>query len=80
FDSRRRGSPTPYHLYHNVFLCRPLDGGRPAQAPSHALEVLETAWFTADALPADLDPSHASSIQEAFRVWRGDSRAFFDSP
>ena len=47
-------------------------------APSHAHEVLETRWFPVDALPPDIDPGHVRRIPEAFRVWRGDLRAYFD--
>ena len=77
-DSRLCGSQSAYHLYHFLFLCRPLDAGRPIQAASHAQEVLETGWFSEADLPADLDPGHRSRIPEAFRVWRGDVRAYFD--
>jgi mutator protein MutT len=77
FDSRLCGSLTRHHLYIFVFLCRPLDGGERGNA-SHAHEVLDVQWFAEEALPQDIDPGHASRIPEAFRVWRGDSRPFFD--
>ncbi len=37
-------------------------------------------WFSEDELPDDLDPGHRTRIPEAFRVWHGDSRVFFDRP
>ena len=77
FDSRLCGSETPYHLYQFLFLCKVLDR-EPEEEPSHSFEVLETGWFTQDELPKDIDPGHVSRIPEAFRVWRGDQRAYFD--
>jgi ADP-ribose pyrophosphatase YjhB (NUDIX family) len=76
-DSRLCGTISPHHLYHFLFLCQPLDQGAP-ETPSHGFEVLHAAWFAEDALPEDLDPGHVCRIPEAFRVWRGDRRAFFD--
>lgn len=78
YDSRYCGSLTPHHLYHFVFLCRPLNDGQAVEPPSHAHEVLATAWFAENALPDDLDPGHVSRIPDAFRAWRGHERAFFD--
>lgn len=77
-DSRLCGTVAPFHLYHFMFLCRPLDGGRPAGPPSHAVETQGCAWFAEDALPADIDPGHVTRIPHAYRVWRGDVRAYFD--
>ncbi len=77
-DSRYCGSETPHHLYHFLFLCRPLDNSQRVDPPPHVQEVLDVAWFQGDALPSDLDPGHISRIPEAFRVWRGDDRAYFD--
>jgi len=77
FDSRLCGSLTRHHLYMFVFLCRPLTSGERGTA-SHAHEVVDVQWFAQDALPEDVDPGHASRIPEAFRVWRGDLRPFFD--
>ena len=77
FDSRLCGSVTRHHLYHLQFLCRPVDLKNEGQG-SHHQEVLALGWFSQDALPPDLDPGHASRIPEAFRVWAGDTRAFFD--
>jgi ADP-ribose pyrophosphatase YjhB (NUDIX family) len=77
-DSRLCGSLTAHHLYHFCFLCRPLDGGEALAPPSHGFETLGNAWFAEGELPADLAPGHASRIPEAFRIWRGDRRPFFD--
>ncbi len=77
-DSRLCGTVSAHHLYHFCFLCRPLDGIEPVDPPSHHFEVLDAAWFAEDALPEDLDPGHAGRIPEAFRVWGGDRRAYFD--
>jgi len=76
FDSRLCGTIARFQLYQFVFLCRPLD--LPLEKPSHELEVMEVAWFAENELPADMDPGHVTRIPEAFRVWRGDQRAFFD--
>lgn len=77
FDSRFCGTVSPHHIYHLVFLCEPLirDGTR---NPSHAIEVLDVGWFREDSLPKPMDPGHTFRIPEAFRVWQGDRRAFFD--
>src|SRR5512143_2872565 len=37
-DSRLCGTVVPVHLYHYLFLCRPLNGGQ-AEEASHAVEV-----------------------------------------
>lgn len=78
YDSRLCGTASRFHLYQFVFLCRPLKGGEVVQPPSHAHEVLDTAWFVEDALPEDLDPGHITRIPDAFRIWRGDDQVFFD--
>jgi len=77
FDSRLCGTPSRHHLYQFVFLCEPSSQEGPEQ-PSHAIEVLDTGWFQEDGLPEDIDPGHRSRIPEAFRVWHGDNRVFFD--
>jgi len=77
FDSRFCGSTTRHHLYHFTFLCEP-SNYRETERPSHANEVLDVGWFPEDGLPEDIDPGHVSRIPEAFRVWHGDSRVFFD--
>jgi ADP-ribose pyrophosphatase YjhB (NUDIX family) len=77
FDSRLCGTQSRHHLYQFVFLCEPLNQGRPEPA-SHAIEVLDVGWFAEDGLPEAMDPGHITRIPEAFRVWRGDDQAFFD--
>jgi ADP-ribose pyrophosphatase YjhB (NUDIX family) len=77
FDSRLCGTNSRHQLCMFVFLCEPLDRPEIAE-PSHALEVTDKGWFAEDELPEDLDPGHRFRIPEAFRVWRGDGRAFFD--
>jgi ADP-ribose pyrophosphatase YjhB (NUDIX family) len=77
FDSRLCGTVSRHHLYHFVFLCRPLDGHTTAP-PTYALEVLGSGWFAEDALPPEIDPGHVTRIPHAFRVWRGEGGAFFD--
>jgi ADP-ribose pyrophosphatase YjhB (NUDIX family) len=76
FDSRRCGSRSRHHLYHYVFLCRPL-AGTPI-APSHPDEVLDMQWFAEEELPEVIDPGHRSRIPLAYAAWRGEQSAFFD--
>lgn len=75
-DSRLNGTTSRFHLYHFLFLCRPT--GTTAVAPTHPQETLAMGWFAQDELPVDLDPGHATRIPEAFRVWQGDWRPYFD--
>ncbi len=77
-DSRLCGTVSAHHLYHFLFLCRPLDDGLPVASASHANETLGMAWFTEADLPSPLHAGHAKRIPEAYRVWRGDHRAYFD--
>jgi ADP-ribose pyrophosphatase YjhB (NUDIX family) len=77
FDSRLCGTLSRHHLYQFTFLCQPLNASAP-EAPSHAVEVLDVGWFPEGGLPEGLDPGHVTRIPEAFRVWRGEARAFFD--
>lgn len=77
FDSRFCGSASRHHLYHFTFLCQPLSR-RETERPLHANEVLDVGWFPEDELPEDMDAGHVSRIPEAFRVWHGDGRVFFD--
>jgi ADP-ribose pyrophosphatase YjhB (NUDIX family) len=77
FDSRRCGMKTRHHLYAFLFLCKPLE--QSVENPSHVVEVLQTGWFAEHDLPEEIDPGHRTRIPEAFRVWHGDRRAFFDS-
>lgn len=76
FDSRYHGSVAPHHIYQFVFLCRLLSSD--IVQVTHADEILDMGWFTADNLPDDLDPNHITRIPEAFRVWEGDLTPFFD--
>ncbi len=78
YDSRLCGTPSAYHLYQISFLCRPLSHIKTIDPPSHAHEVREVHWFPEHALPDDIDPGHVHRIPEAFRVWHGDQRAYFD--
>jgi len=77
FDSRFCGTTSRHHLYQFTFLCEPLNEGAP-EKPSHGLEVLDAGWFPEGGLPEAIDPGHVSRIPEAFRVWHGDRRVFFD--
>jgi len=77
-DSRLCGTRSRHHLYHILFLCRPLKHIGVVTPPSHIQEVLDSGWFAEDDLPSDIDPGHIQRIPEAFRVWRGDQRAYFD--
>jgi ADP-ribose pyrophosphatase YjhB (NUDIX family) len=77
FDSRLCGTTSRHQLYQFVFLCEPLDCHE-AMEPSHAVEVTDRGWFPESGLHENLDPGHRLRIPEAFRVWRGDGRAFFD--
>lgn len=78
-DSRLCGTVSNAQLYHFLFLCRLKPGVERIDPPTHANEIKEMGWFAEDVLPDDLDPGHATRIPEAFRVWRGDSRAYFDA-
>jgi len=79
-DSRFCGSVDPFHLYHLLFLCRPLsdDDNDNRETPTHVHEVLEMDWFTEQSIPANLHPGHAPRLKGAFRVWHGDRQAYFD--
>lgn len=77
FDSRLCGTTFPLHLYHFMFLCRPcLD--EESLVPSHKHELVDMKWFYRHTLPLNIDFGHVSRIPEAFRVWEGDSKAYFD--
>lgn len=77
-DSRLCGTIAAFHLYQFCFLCHPLNDGKPELPPAFACEVLGAQWFREEELPTDVDPGHISRIREAFRMWRGDARAYFD--
>jgi 8-oxo-dGTP pyrophosphatase MutT (NUDIX family) len=77
-DSRLCGTPSRHHLYHILFLCRPLTHIDVVKPPSHVQEILDIAWFSEHALPQEIDPGHGRRIPEAFRVWHGGQQAYFD--
>jgi ADP-ribose pyrophosphatase YjhB (NUDIX family) len=77
FDSRFCGTQSPHHLYQFTFLCEPLNE-QVQEKPTHALEVLDMGWFPEGGLPEAIDPGHVTRISEAYRVWHGDRRVFFD--
>jgi ADP-ribose pyrophosphatase YjhB (NUDIX family) len=79
YDNRRWEASVAQHMYKFTFLCRSLQEGNAVEAPSHALETLETGWFAEDTLPEDLWSGHMQRIHDTFRVWRGEARAHFDS-
>ena len=78
YDSRFCGTPSFYQLYLFSFLCRPSQNIEVVSSPSHVHEIKEKNWFAEHELPEDIDPSHATRISDAFRIWHGDTRAFFD--
>jgi hypothetical protein len=47
--------------------------------PLHLHESLDKRWFDERKLPSNLDPGHSSRIPEAFRIWYGDIKPFYDS-
>jgi len=78
YDSRFCGTITQHQLYQFTFLCRQLPHVEAIDPSSHTQEVLEMRWFPEHALPDDLDPGHVHRIPQAFRVWHGEQRTFFD--
>src|SRR5579859_267143 len=78
YDSRFCGTPSLHQLYQFSFLCRPLLHIEPINPPTYAHETLGMSWFAEHELPEKIDPGHISRIPEAFRVWHGDQRAYFD--
>jgi ADP-ribose pyrophosphatase YjhB (NUDIX family) len=77
-DSRLCGTVARFHLYHFLFLCKPLNGGTIEHAPSHAVEILGSQWFAEQALPPDIDPGHIVRIAAAYKSWHGECAAYFD--
>ena len=75
FDSRMWGFTSRHHLYAFTFLAELLE-----EAPVHfqSIETLDTDWFEENKLPESVHPGHLRRISEAFRVWRGDPRPYFD--
>ena len=78
FDSRLCGSETAHHLYHFTFLATPLSTDGFGNG-SHKQEIVDVAWSAEEELPEEMDPGHVTRIPEAYRVWRGDSRPYFDN-
>jgi ADP-ribose pyrophosphatase YjhB (NUDIX family) len=78
FDSRLCGSIFPFHMYHFLFLCQPLNGAA-LETASHRHEALATGWFAQEELPLEISPGHDIRIRQAFRVWHGDRQPYFDS-
>nr|VFK59146.1 MAG: ADP-ribose pyrophosphatase YjhB, NUDIX family [Candidatus Kentron sp. UNK]VFK69042.1 MAG: ADP-ribose pyrophosphatase YjhB, NUDIX family [Candidatus Kentron sp. UNK] len=67
----------PRQIYVFTFLCKKLASTTDAPLP-HPDEVSDVGWFAENALPDNLYPGSGLRISEAFRVWRGDKRAFFE--
>jgi len=79
YDNRMWETGVIQHLYKFTFLCKPLDEGQLRDPASHAVETLEIGWFAENALPDDLFAGHVQRVRDAFRVWRGEQRAHFDT-
>jgi 8-oxo-dGTP pyrophosphatase MutT (NUDIX family) len=78
YDNRLWETGVIQHLYKFTFLCKPLEG-QVRKTPSHAIETLEIGWFAEDALPHDLFTGHVQRVRDAFNLWRGEQRAYFDT-
>jgi 8-oxo-dGTP pyrophosphatase MutT (NUDIX family) len=78
YDSLVWGNLHPSHEYMFTFLCAPCDDGAIPDMAKHGHEAQAVAWFTEPDLPPDVHGDHAVRIRDAYRVWRGDLRAFFD--
>lgn len=68
----------PHQIYVFTFLCRRSGPAASDVPPRHPDEVADVGWFAENALPENLYPQSILRITEAFRVWRGDRRAFFE--
>ncbi len=79
YDSRLGGIPVSHHAYKFTFLCVPCDETATPQAASHGHETEEIGWFDEQNMPTILHSDHSERIRDAFRVWRGDTRAYFDA-
>ncbi len=78
-DSRFCGTLTRHHLYHFLFLCRPLESAGPLGPTKHPQEVLDARWVPeAELADLPLDPGHASRIPAAYAAWRGEPLTYFD--
>ncbi len=75
FDSRLWSFISRHHFYAFTFLCRPI-----GEIPTHfhSDETVAIGWFTEDELPEPVHDGHLKRIPLAFRVWRGDARAYID--
>lgn len=78
YDSRRWDSGTAQQIYKFTFLCRPDESRPPVWPPTFAIETLEIGWFAEQSLPDGLYEGHRQRLHDAFRVWRGDMRPYFD--
>jgi ADP-ribose pyrophosphatase YjhB (NUDIX family) len=79
YDSMVWGNQHPSHEYKFTFLCAPCDDeGAIPDTAIHSHEAQAVSWFDEAHLPADLHGDHAIRIRDAYRVWHGDFRAFFD--
>ena len=77
-DSRLLGGESAFQLYQLLFLCRPLDTTALGHG-SHRHEVIDVRWFAERDVPMEqMDPGHRGRIAEAYRVWHGDTQAYFD--
>lgn len=77
WDSRLCGTTSAFQLYQFVFVCAPTDLSGFGRG-SHAHEILDLGWFGEAALPAGLDPGHASRLHAVFGAGQDGVRAFFD--
>nr|VFJ63180.1 MAG: ADP-ribose pyrophosphatase YjhB, NUDIX family [Candidatus Kentron sp. FM]VFJ63935.1 MAG: ADP-ribose pyrophosphatase YjhB, NUDIX family [Candidatus Kentron sp. FM]VFK11362.1 MAG: ADP-ribose pyrophosphatase YjhB, NUDIX family [Candidatus Kentron sp. FM] len=68
----------PHQIYLFTFLCKRSAPAIPDVPLLHPDEVADVGWFAENALPGNLYPRTMLHVTEAFRVWRGDNRAFFD--
>lgn len=76
YDSRFWDTGKSQQIYKFTFLCEPVS--EQAEAPSHSNETLEIGWFDESQLPDDLYEGHVKRISDAYEVWRGNTRAYFD--
>lgn len=76
YDSRLGPGKSPQHQYNFVFLCQLLDEN--LEMASQSLEILDMGWFAEDNLPTPLEPSNSQRILDAFQMWRGNNKTYFD--
>jgi ADP-ribose pyrophosphatase YjhB (NUDIX family) len=77
YDSWKGGAPMGQHTYKFTFLCQPLTHDQ-EYTPFSQEETVQVQWFTEEELPAVLVQGHKERIADAYRVWRGETRAYFD--